>query len=612
MRTRRQRTRTIAISAAAAAAAALYLVQPLRNGPNPVDEALLLGHVDALARGQLLHRDFIDLYGPVHWWTQALAYQAAGERVIGIRLWLLMLKAAGLLLAWTLVARVSGRFHAALCTVWLVLLLGVRWQLLQSPYPFLQASCLSLSVLHLLLPNGREPRTPGNGAIFSRVHAAGFLTGLSIWTKLNAGLFLLAAGLFVCAFLSSPRADKRKLAPSLWLPGLVAYAATFTALIWQHLDLWFGLYLLLPLAMTVTTTGLLLARGTLVAQWRPGLDYAGSAVATSVIVLMLSPGPAWALDYIETLARIITTLDYVAPLPAIGVPGPLVGFNEHYWPQLPWLTSAVTLIWMARTLRDGRGEAHSSSQQDNQRSQAKGAYAAVAAPLAVWVFASAHMFVIYSRPDESHIYQAMLLAVPALFVVAAVASPRTGPLSTVYRVAAVGLVSAGVVTLWAPPSLAPFEARPSPWANPRMEFVDFGPQHDPFVKAAFFDDRQLVDTRSNAAAEFLDQAADDGEQLLVLTRDELLAFNANMAPVGGRHRYFFYLLKNDFIDRAGFDRLAPPELLPELLADPPIWIMGEPFRSPILDDLPEIEHLLRTRYHRAREIGHVVLYRRSG
>lgn len=569
--------------------ALVYLAQPLRNGPNPVDEGLLLGVLDALAHGQELHHDVLDLYGPAHWAPLRWAYLALGQRVLGARLYLLALKAIGLGLSVWLVARLSDRYHALLCGVWLTVLLGVPWQLLQAPYPFLQAWVLALGTYHLLLfmPPARSR------ARWTRVLAAGCASGIAIATKLNAGLFLLAGGLFVLAF-GQTRAPASAHAPRWlrWL-GLGLFGAAFTLASARHMSGPLAAFLWWPLFSLLVFTARTLARGDRLGDLPAAALYAASCLATLALVLSISFGVAGASDYVQTIARILAALDYTAPVPTPLQPGPYVGFNESGWPLLLWLDSAVLSLI---ALRAGRGP-------ERMR--------AVAPVMGLFALSTTHAFVLYARADESHIYQAMLPALPLLFVGAHVlASGLSGRARRVHRAVLTSMVALAATTLFAAPSRALLDTRPSPWHSPHLAGIDFRLRDDPYVRAAFFHDRQTIDRRTNDAAVWLDENAADDAVVLVLTREELLPLNAHLRAAGGRYRYLFYLLKNDFIDRAAFEALAPPGFVAALCAHPPAWIIAEPTRSPILDALPELEHALRTRYMRLQVFGHVWVYRR--
>lgn len=596
----------------ALALAAFYLVQPLRNGPNMVDEGLLVSVLDALAHGKTLHFEVLDLYGPAHWAPQTWAYQAAGERLLGPRLYLLGLKLIGLGLSVGLAWRLSGWLAAALTYLWLTLLLGVPWQLLQAPYPFLQAWVLALGAYHLLLFH-RAAERPAVAAL------AGALCGLAITTKLNTGLLLLGGGLFVLSFGTTADAPvkgshdpaRRGLPPAVGLAGLALFVGTLSAAIWPHMGLGYALHLLLPLGLVALWTGRGIVNGALRTRARPAIVYTLGAAVSSGLVLGATFGVAHAGTYLTELATIIAALDYSKPMVPPGEPGTFVGFNEAYWPQLGWLTSAAFALLLWRSWHDRA-----------QGTQKTGRLAL--ARVGLFALVTTHGFVIYSRPDESHIYQAVIALVPLWFALASAGiealsrnadnargSRSRGAPRSVLQWGLVLFALALVPSLWVPPGSYVLTTYPTPWLSPHLAGVDFRAKENPYVRPAFFSDRRGVDRKADQAARFLKDHADPTDTVLVLTYDELFPYNAGLQHAGGRNRYLFYLLKNGFIDRARFEALAPG-LLPFLIAHPPDWLIGlpGPLPTPLLDAVPEFAEARKTRYTPVRLIGHVQLHRR--
>ncbi|MGG5258022.1 hypothetical protein [Phycicoccus avicenniae] len=58
------------------------LLAPLRAPVAGSDEGLLLVHPDSVARGQVAHRDFATVYGPMTYWVLAAAYRVFGDDLV--------------------------------------------------------------------------------------------------------------------------------------------------------------------------------------------------------------------------------------------------------------------------------------------------------------------------------------------------------------------------------------------------------------------------------------------------------------------------------------------------------------------------------------------------
>src|SRR5262245_17225035 len=81
-----------AASAAAARFAAFYFFQFSTLSPNHTDEGLILQYIDDIAHGEWPFYDFIDAYGLLNWIFPVAFYEAFGETVWGVRMWMIALK----------------------------------------------------------------------------------------------------------------------------------------------------------------------------------------------------------------------------------------------------------------------------------------------------------------------------------------------------------------------------------------------------------------------------------------------------------------------------------------------------------------------------------------
>src|ERR1041385_6755498 len=135
------------------ACAAFYFFQFSTLSPNHTDEGLILQYIDDIAHGEWPFYDFIDAYGLLNWIFPVAFYEAFGETVWGVRMWMIVLKLVTLFSAYFLVRRltpvrarrganapegtwVGGRFYAAWAARWFAVLLGFPWQSRKTAYAF--------------------------------------------------------------------------------------------------------------------------------------------------------------------------------------------------------------------------------------------------------------------------------------------------------------------------------------------------------------------------------------------------------------------------------------------------------------------------------------------
>src|SRR5262249_39130307 len=146
----------------------------------------------------------------LNWIFPVAFYEAFGEKVWGVRMWMIVLKLITLFAAYVLVSRltlvrakndqpgdsatwVPGRFYAAMAAIFTTVLIGAPWQSLQTAYAFNNVMPLVIGAWYFILCAPLEsPR--------KNVYVAGALTAAAIWTKLNTGMYLFAGGLFAYFF----------------------------------------------------------------------------------------------------------------------------------------------------------------------------------------------------------------------------------------------------------------------------------------------------------------------------------------------------------------------------------------------------------------------------
>lgn len=603
-------------------------------GPNHVDGGLLLGYLQTMAEGGRPYADFVDLYGLLSWPLPFAFFQAAGGKVWGLRLWLLFIKGASLgLTAWG-VKRLAGTLYAAFALVLLALLLGLPWQLLQTTYAFVPALALELGVVVLLvgpwgpglvsgslvrpwgpgLVSGAlvRPCGPTRGTPMTAVFAAGVLIGLTLLVKLNSGALLWAGALFASFYRqlepgqnggdgggdqTDDGVGRTRIARSIWRAlqvfGLLAYFGVFHLFIRAHYHGLYALYLSLPLCLLLGWT----------ASHLPSVAAMGPNLRAWTVLLLVPPavvagGLALYLGdevtaYLRDMGRMLAHLSYVAPVPPIGERGQYAGFNEYYWPQLTWLLSAVFVLWWWRAGRGARGPSPGSSP--------------VPSLFAIYVCT---LFVMYSRTDESHLHQSMLLA-PAMLAVLLGDLQRRGDLPRAPAAAAIALLVYGCLSLGTLPIGEHLLRSRGDWSSPRLSGLHYATHPNPYVRpfAPGLDVRRW-DQHIDAVASRVRERVPEGTEVLVLGKNELLNFASHTQPGGGRYRYLFYLIKNHHLDREGFFDVAPPGWLAQYLADPPPAIVTVAHDETLVTVLPEIARVLEARYIVDRSLGHMTLFRR--
>lgn len=589
---------------------AFYFVQHSRMAPNHTDGGLILTYVDDIANGLMPHRDFIDAYGLLNWPGVVLFYKLAGHKIWGIRLWMLTLKIIIVIVSFKFVQRLAGTFYAALAALWMTLLYGMAWQSLQTAYGFNNVIPFIIGAWYFLLsgPFGEK----------RNMILAGLFTGIAVWIKVNAGLFLLASGLFHCFYWLPPsEADRKREVPN-WLGvafrlaqygGLVVYILIFYGYVRQYFDIWYFSYLVGPLLIAVLYT--LFRLGQRAPREVPVVHhlttwgiYLGVTMVFVLGLLVIATGGAGgAAKYIADQADILIYLDYMLPFSHLGVPDEFIGFNENYWLQLPWLFTLVFLAWLV-IQRRGRGEAAFGERLRVEHSRGVG----------IFVMATLYQYCMYSRADETHVFQAMVVIPPALFVLLGqierfVAARPEGAVRP-YRYAAATAAVLWGLTIAVTPGFEVFDLSTGERSHPKLEYLRFREIVNPYVRDFSPD---LTDNEwdrvVDEAGEYIDAIVPDGDPILVLDANRLIHVISNTRPVGGRYHFYFYLLSTKLFHRDGFDQAVPPEILQGILEDPPLVAVGAVERvPPIAKNFPELRRLIAERYEITRKFRHIVIY----
>lgn len=584
------------------ALAALYLSQHLRVSPHPTDEGVLLTFIDQVAHGELPHRDFIDAYGPLNAMLPAPAYLLSGNRILGVRIWMVLVKLLSVVLTFMLVRRLADAFHGFWAALLTTGFLGLPWPYMVAPYAFHHAYPLTLLTCFLLFcrPFSKPVRN---------LAAAAFVTSIVLLLKINVGCFLLAGGILALlgwaplpteAGPPDPRESQpgaRRTFRMLQIAALASFVGVFLIFIRQYFNWQYLLYLVLPLGLATSAYTLRVGAdirdgAPWMSQLRSAFLYGFSSIAITLLAGLLAFGPSGLVDYAETLIGIVTHIDYVSPFPELGAPGPHLRYNDYYWTQLPWLATAI--YGGGLVLRRVRSRTSPKAQDLD----------------ALWIPYTAGLFIIYARSDGAHLVQLVIASIPILFIGLAELEGGASRIWTRGLVGAASLLAA--TSLWwgfelpmLPPADDGWKAAPArglAYRNPAPPALREGssPLSNPDV------DRALEDL-----AHYIDEITEDDEEILVTVPNEILPLLSNTRSYGGRYKYYFYLAKTDFLTPENFAFLVPSELLTRLKTDPP-RVMVVSFGQPTLYQLvPGFVKLLRQNYRFDRRFAHFVVQLRN-
>jgi hypothetical protein len=588
---------------------AFYFAQHSRMAENHTDGGLMLTYVEDMANGLMPHHDFIDAYGVLNWPPVVLFYKLAGHKVWGIRVWMVLLKVIIVVVAFKLTRRLAGPFYATLAALWMTLLYGVGWQSVQTAYGFNNVIPYVFGSWYFLLCGPFSQR--------ANLIVAGILTGIAVWIKVNSGLFLFAAGLFHCFYWLPPSASGVAHSVPGWFArlfrfgqyaGLLVFAAVFYRYIREYFDVWYFAYLIGPLLIGLLYTSTRMAR--VAAEDVPVRHhlrafsvYGAVTVVFVVAVLLITTGPGEVARYIADQTDIILYLSYMLPFSPLGVPGQFVGFNENYWLQVPWLFTLVFLAWIQLHAR-GRARAAFGERWETERSRGVGLY----------MMATLYQFSMYSRADETHVYQSLIVVPPALFALLAqieqLLRAETREPSRPFRLTVASAAIAWGSTLFTRPGFAVFDLTTGELQHPKLEYIRYRELDNPYVRDFSPDITDHAwDRLVDEAAAFIDGIVPDEEPILVMDANRLIHVLSNTRPVGGRYHYYFYMISTKLYRRAGFEQAVPRHVLQEILDNPPLVAVGAYQRvPPVAQAFPEIRRLVTEKYRFVRSIGHSLIY----
>ena len=194
------------------------------------DEGYLFYEIERVAGGEVPHRDFRSVYGPLVYAANAPVYRASGGEILAVRRQLAVLRALAVVAIYAIARHLVARRYALVAAVLAAAWFGrVLWNL-NTPYAALYTVPIALMALWLALRGLSRGRI---GWLF----AAGLASGLAVLFKQSLGLacgYGLGMALAASGLLSeSARARPRGRGWILLLWGLaaIAIAAPFAAAI---------------------------------------------------------------------------------------------------------------------------------------------------------------------------------------------------------------------------------------------------------------------------------------------------------------------------------------------------------------------------------------------
>lgn len=194
------------------------------------DEGHILNQSVRTARGELPHRDFVDVYAPGVFAATGLALRLGGGEIVATRWLMAFMKALAVAASFLLARRVVSQPFAVLAALVAIAYWGRPVWNLNAPYASLYTLplCLVAAWLALRAVEDARPRT---------ALASGVVAGLAVLFKHTLGLLfagglglaLLAAGMLADAPGNRPGRD-RALSVSVWGAAALALLAPLAAL----------------------------------------------------------------------------------------------------------------------------------------------------------------------------------------------------------------------------------------------------------------------------------------------------------------------------------------------------------------------------------------------
>lgn len=202
------------------------------------DEGYLFYEIERVASGEVPHRDFRSVYGPLVYAANAPVYRASGGEILAVRRQLAVLRAVAVVAVYAIARHLVARPYALLAALLATAYFGrVLWNL-NTPYAALYTVPIALLALWLALHGLSRDRREGardRPGPLLWLFAAGFASGASVLFKQSLGLacaYGLGMALVASGLLSESagaRARGRGWILGLWGLAAVAIAAPFAA-----------------------------------------------------------------------------------------------------------------------------------------------------------------------------------------------------------------------------------------------------------------------------------------------------------------------------------------------------------------------------------------------
>ncbi len=198
----------------------IILLLGMPRWPVPYDEGLLLTGAMRVAAGQVPHRDFYAIYGPVNFYVPAMLFKMFGQSLLVNRLLDFSIEALTVAVTYA-IASVYCRRSIAIAAAIVTIFWFDGWNS-YSCYPVFPVTLLSIVSTTLLVPSFVCRITK------KRLFAVGALAGLSTLFRYDMGVGLLAVHICFLAIAnySCPSGPSRKLASffsDLW-PDLLGFS----------------------------------------------------------------------------------------------------------------------------------------------------------------------------------------------------------------------------------------------------------------------------------------------------------------------------------------------------------------------------------------------------
>jgi len=231
-------------------------------------------------------------------------------------------------------------------------------------------------------------------------------------------------------------------------------------------------------------------------------------------------------------------------------------------------------------------------------------------PSGLWLFFAMHSFVIYPRSDEAHMFQSIIATVPILFLLLfhlekLLVRRRLG----LFRISLTVAVALACSTLASVPTFEVFAYDRGDWYGDRLRYLKYRPKKLLGVgNTSFTISDHDWDVAMNRTSICVDMLTQDGEEVLVLTSNQLINYQSKTTPFGEGYRYLFYLMINDLLDRDTLESMVPKDTIYRIKHHPPRVIVSALNIQPMQRYYPELIPLMDEQYEVVQNYAHKLIY----